>query len=70
MLSYAESDSEGDESVDDDVFKSVPKKGLARPNKRRKVSESADEDVFEDEIANNEFDDGMPSKCGRMSPIC
>jgi DNA mismatch repair protein MSH6 len=56
MLSYAESESEGADSVDDDVFKPAPKKKAARPSKRRKVSESADEDVYEDE--NNGVDDG------------
>lgn len=56
MVNYVESDSEGDE---DDVFKPVPKRrglmnGNAKkaekmepPRKRRKVSESADEDVYE-----------------------
>lgn len=59
MLSYAESDSEGAESVDDDVFKPMPKQRPARPTKRRKVSESADEDVYEDENLVGAVDDGM-----------
>jgi hypothetical protein len=70
MLSYAESDSEGTQSVDDDVFKPVSKGRPARPVKRRKVSESADEDVYEDENANNEFDDGTLPKTRFISPIC
>ena len=58
-VNYLESDSEGDD--DDDIFKPVPKsRGLVNgkakkaeqkepPRKRRKVSESADEDVYEHE---------------------
>ncbi len=63
MLSYAESDSEGAESVDDDVFRPVPKKRAARPSKKRKVSQSPDEDVYNDEDnnANDDIDDGRLS---------
>jgi hypothetical protein len=47
-MSYAESDSEG---LDDDhhIFKPAPKTKNTRPTKRRKVSESADEDTYEAE---------------------
>lgn len=45
-MSYAESDSEGAED-EEDIFKPAPKAKIARPVKRRKVSESADEDTFE-----------------------
>jgi hypothetical protein len=45
-MSYAESDSQGAED-EEDIFKPVPKAKNARPVKRRKVSESADEDTFE-----------------------
>ena len=58
MLSYAESDSEGAQSIDDDVFKPVCKTRQPRPSKRRKVSENADEDVY-DENAFDEVDDGI-----------
>jgi hypothetical protein len=58
MLSYAESDSEGAESIDDDVFKPVIKNKPARPSKRRKVSESADEDVYEEKDVLEAIDDG------------
>lgn len=58
MVSYAESDSEGLESLDDDVFKPVVKNKTARPNKRRKVSESADEDVYEDKDVIDGGEDG------------
>ena len=46
--SYAESDSEGVED-DEDIFKPASKAKTARPTKRRKVSESADEDTYEAE---------------------
>jgi len=45
-MSYAESDSEGLDN-DDDIFKPTPKAKTARPAKRRKVSESAEEDTYE-----------------------
>lgn len=45
-MSYIESDSEGLYD-DDDIFKPVPKAKNARPAKRRKVSESAEEDTYE-----------------------
>ena len=54
-MSYAESDSEG-EDEDEDVFKPAPKAKKPRPIKRRKVSESADEDTYE---AEDVADDGM-----------
>lgn len=60
MLNYAESDSEGAESFDDDVFKPVSKNKPVRPSKRRKVSESSEEDVYADENAvAGVDDDGM-----------
>ena len=60
MLNYAESDSEGAESFDDDVFRPVSKNRAARPSKRRKVSQSAVDDVYEDEsILLDALDDGM-----------
>jgi hypothetical protein len=59
MLSYAESDSEGVEEIDDDVFKPVSKTRQERPSKRRKVSESADEDVYEDENVFDGIGDGI-----------
>ena len=59
MLSYAESDSEGAESVDDDVFKPRSKNRAPRPSKRKKVSESTDEDVYEDENAAAGIDEGI-----------
>ena len=46
-MSYVEFDSEGLDD-DDDIFKPAPKaKKTARPAKRRKVSESAEEDAYE-----------------------
>ena len=54
-ISYADSDSEG--TSGDDVFKPAAR-GRARPVKRRKLSESADEDVYEQENE-PEDDDGM-----------
>lgn len=45
VISYVESDSEG---TDDDVFKPQPN-ARSRPNKRRRVSESADEDIYDQE---------------------
>jgi len=45
-MSYAESDSEGFDN-DDEIFKPTPKAKTARPAKRRKVSESAEEDTYE-----------------------
>jgi hypothetical protein len=45
-MSYAESESEGLYD-DDDIFKPAPKAKNARPAKRRKVSESAEEDTYE-----------------------
>jgi len=59
VLSYAESDSEGAESIDDDVFKPASKNRPARPSKRRKVSESADEEVYLDENVFDGLDDGV-----------
>lgn len=70
MLSYAESDSEGAESVDDDVFKPVPRKRPARPSKKRKVSESADEAVYEDENADDAVENGSLSYSDRLGSIC
>ena len=55
-ISYADSDSEG--TSDDDVFKPAPR-GRSRPVKRRKISESADEDVYEQE---NEIDEDDGTK--------
>ena len=45
-MSYAESDSEGLDD-DDDIFKPTHKAKNTRPVKRRKVSESAEEDMYE-----------------------
>ena len=45
-MSYVESDSEGLDD-DDDIFKAAPKAKNVRPAKRRKVSESAEEDTYE-----------------------
>jgi hypothetical protein len=45
-MMYAESDSEGLDD-DDDIFKPAPKVKDTRPAKRRKVSESAEEDAYE-----------------------
>jgi hypothetical protein len=59
MLSYAESDSEGAEEIDDDVFKPVSKTRQERSSKRRKVSESADEDVYEDGNVFDGIGDGI-----------
>ena len=59
-MSYAESDNKGAED-DEDIFKPVLKAKNARPTKRRKVSESADEDTYE---AGGVIDDG-----GRCSPF-
>lgn len=70
MLSYAESDSEGAESVDDDVFKPRSKTKPSRPSKRRKVSESADEDLYNDENAKDGIDDGMRVRGCRVLSIC
>lgn len=47
-MSYAESASE-DAEDDDDVFEPAPKTKNVRPVKRRKVSESADEDTYDAE---------------------
>lgn len=56
VINYIESDSEGTDG--DDVFK--PKPAVkSRPNKRRRVSESADEDVYEQENEPEQDDDGM-----------
>ena len=58
VVKYAESDSEG---TDDDAFlKKTPTKSKKRPAKRRKVSESGDEDVYEqDEKDSVDFEDEM-----------
>ena len=48
-VNYAESASEDAEDDDDDIFKPVPRNRNVRPIKRRKVSESADEDTYEHE---------------------
>ena len=53
-INYIDSDS--DAGSDDDVFKPTPK-ARGRPIKRRKVSESAEEDVYEQENE-SENDDG------------
>ena len=45
VIKYAESDSEGTD--DDAILRKTPTKNKKRPVKRRKVSESADEDVYE-----------------------
>jgi DNA mismatch repair protein MSH6 len=47
-MSYAESESEGVDD-DDDIFKPAPKTKNTRPTKRRKMSESTDEDTYEAE---------------------
>lgn len=75
-VNYLESDSEGDD--DDDVFKPVPKsRGLVNgkakkaeqqkepPRKRRKVSESADEDVYE----HAGTEDDVSGKSHRSRPV-
>jgi len=55
-MNYVDSDSEG---TDGDVFKPIPALKKSRPNKRRKVSESAEKDTYEEnENAGAEFDDG------------
>jgi hypothetical protein len=69
MISYAESDSEGAESVGDDVFRPASKKRGARPSKKRKVSESADEDVYDDDNANDGIDDGRLSSTTLVLPF-
>jgi hypothetical protein len=48
-MSYAESDSEGLDD-DNDIFKPALKAKNARPAKRRKVSESAEEDTYEVDV--------------------
>ena len=59
-INYVDSDSEGTDG--DDVFKPQPKnKGKSRPVKRRKISESADEDIFEQE-SNVDDDNGKASR--------
>lgn len=59
-INYLESDSEG---TDDDIFKPAPRNrkvnGKPPPNKRRKVSESADEDVYNQDEEQDVDDDGM-----------
>jgi hypothetical protein len=52
-MSYADSDSEGVED-DEAIFKPAPKAKNARPAKKRKMSESADEDTYEvDSVAHD-----------------
>lgn len=52
-MSYAESDSEGVED-DEAIFKPAPKAKIARPAKKRKMSESADEETYEvDSVAHD-----------------
>jgi hypothetical protein len=63
-MSYAESDSEGLD--DDDVFKPAPKAKNARPAKRRKVSESAEEDTYE---VDERVDDGR-SAASCLQDLC
>ena len=53
-VNYVESDTEG---TDDDVFKPKPV-ARARPTKRRRLSDSADEDVYQQENAVEQEDDG------------
>ncbi len=69
-LNYAESDSEGADSIDDDVFKPVAKSRPARPSKRRKVSESADEDVYEDDNVFDDLDHGTLRWFPRLWSLC
>lgn len=58
--SYVESDSEGVDD-DDDIFKPAPKAKNERPTKRRKLSESADEDTYEAEDGGE--DGGEDGRC-------
>ncbi|KIW98700.1 uncharacterized protein Z519_00361 [Cladophialophora bantiana CBS 173.52] len=53
-INYLESDSEGTDG--DDVFKPTPGR-RSRPTKRRRISDSADEDVYEQEMAEEPEDD-------------
>lgn len=58
IIKYAESDSEGTD--DDAALRKTPTKNKKRPVKRRRVSESADEDVYEQddkESVDDEMDD-------------
>lgn len=60
-LSYAESDSEGAESVDDDLFKPSTRSKPERSSKR-KVAESPDEDAYEDREIDDANEDGTQSQ--------
>ena len=64
-MSYVESDSEGLDD-DDNIFQSAPKAKNARPAKRRKVSESAEEDTYE---VGEWADDGR-SAAGWLQDLC
>lgn len=55
-ISYIESDSEGTD--DDDVFKPTPAP-RSRASKRRRLSDSADEDVYEQGKEEDEHEDGI-----------
>lgn len=48
-VNYAESDSEGADSIDEEVFKPRSRKSRARPTKKRRVSDSGDEDNYKEE---------------------
>ena len=79
IIKYAESDSEGTD--DDAVLRKSPSKNRSRPVKRRKVSESADEDVYEqdekesvdedvdDFIAPDDSEDEVKSSNKRKRPL-
>ena len=56
IINYNESD--GEDSAGDDVFKPKAKVNKARPTKRRRVSESGDEGVYEEEQDVADFTDG------------
>lgn len=57
IINYAESDSEGTDG--DDVFQPKAITSRARASKRRKVSESADEDTYEHDDSRADLSDGI-----------
>lgn len=67
-INYVDSDSEGTDN--DEIFKSKPARRQP-PLKRRKISESADEDVYEQENDVEEGEHEYPSTCAQTNlPRC